>query len=231
MIYERNSHGFSLLEILVSLFVVSMTATQIASLQKLISEQSRDHSLHVSVLQIASEKMEEVLQYDDVSELNHLVDLGEIQHSTSLTNFTLKWEVSNSASMYDADEDLRSVSLHLDWVDSQGEPQRFIYSKAINGASLLNAKNRLADLEAAIIESFIATNDVLYFDAKSDYKTNSFIIYNSELFSVTSADDAQYSSPRSVDRPNEVAEGWQSYGLINNPALANIDGLVTLHKE
>ncbi len=225
MTYQESAPGFSLLEILISLFVVSLTAAQIISLQKMVSEQNRDNAIHSYVVQIATEKMEEVLQYDSVSELDSLVNLGTITRSTALTNLYLNWEVEPIANIYSAEADLRCVKLLIEWADSQGNEQRFIYSQVINSGALLNTKNRLADLEAAIIESFIISKDVRYFEPQRNYQVGDFVIYNSELFSVTEAEQAADTPPRPVDKANELSEGWQSYGLINNPALANMDAL------
>jgi len=232
--------GFSLVEILVSLFVVSMAAVNITGLQQMVGEQNRDNFTHSAVLKLATEKMEEVLQYKFVADIEALPvqcpkDIPAKEEPCVVTDkqtntpLGLAWEVATLAAAYDAGTDLREVKLRIDWQDSKGEQQFFTYSEQVNLAQLLNPNGGgPAAVEAAIIESFLKTNEVIYFEPKMGYKKGAFVIYNSELFEATAVHSVGNGHPRDVANPTVVSEGWKSYGSIDNAALAENPDLKTL---
>lgn len=224
--------GFSLVEILVSLFVVSMAAVNITGLQQMVGEQNRDNFTYSTVLKLATEKMEEVLQYKFVTEIEDLPslcpkettpkeDLCVVKDKQTSTPLGLAWEVESAAS----GTNLRDVKLQIDWSDSKGDKQVFTYSEQVNLAQLLNPNGGgPAAVEAAIIESFLKTNEVIYFEPKMGYKSGSFVIYNSELFQATKPISVGNGHPRDVADPDaEDYNGWKSYGSIDNAALSDPD--------
>ena len=222
--------GFSLVEILVSLLVVSIAAVNISGLQQVVGGQNRDNFIHSAVLKLATEKMEEVLQYDLVAKLEALSDRlpEKITEQQTQTQLVLEWDVTTPDVIYAAGADVRDVKLQIDWQDSKGDQQAFTYSEQVNLAQLLNPNGGKAATEAAIIESFLETNEVIYFEPKMGYKKGAFVIYNSELFEATEVHSVGNGHPRDVDNPTVVADGWVSYGSIDNPELANNEDLATL---
>lgn len=215
--------GFSLVEVLVSLFVVSFAAVCITGLQQMVGEQNRDNFVHSAVLKLASERMEEVLQYGLVAEIEALDGLQEIiTEEQTETELILEWNIAAPDAVYNAGADLRDLKLQIDWLNSKGEQQTFTYSVQINLLRLLDPDGGLAAAEAAIIESFLKTNEVIYFEPKMGYKKGAFVIYNSELFEATAVNEVGNGHPRDVDNPGVVAEGWKSLGLIDDPELAGL---------
>jgi Tfp pilus assembly protein PilV len=218
--------GFSLVEILVSLFVVSMTAVNITGLQQMVNGQNRDNFIHNAVLRLATAKMEEALQRDSLAELDNAQEM--VTEEATNTELTLKWSIATPAALYSAGDNLRDVELQVAWNDSTEQQQIFSYREQVNLVGLLNQNGSSASQEAAIKESFIETNDVIYFEPKMGYKKGAFVIYNSELFEAIAVHSAGNGHPRDVDNPAVVADGWKSYGLIDNPALADNEDLATL---
>lgn len=225
----EKSRGFSLIEILISLFVVSFTAANISGLQILLNEQNRENTLHSLVQQLATEKIEEILQYASVNDLDSLPGLGSINVTRQFTDFTLNWDVSVPPINFEAPESVRKIALHIHWLDTKGGEKNYTYSQFVNLAQLHTLNTSLADMEAAIIESFLATNEVIYFENKMPYKAGAFVIYNSELFEATSSHLAGNGAPRNSQNANEINDGWTSHGLINNPVLTGNEKLTTLY--
>ena len=227
----RLKTGFSLVEILLALLVVSMASINIVVLQQTVSAQNRDNFIHHAALKLATKKMEEVLQYELVADITALDDSQEIViQGQPQTEFTLEWNVAIPDSHYDAGADMRDVQLQVTWQDSQQAEQTFTYSEQVNLAQLLNFDSSVSE-EAAIVESFIESNDVIYFEPKMGYKKGAFVIYNSELFEATGPHSVGNGHPRDNDNPTIVSEGWKSYGLIDNPALAENEDLQTLFAD
>lgn len=229
MLSLKETVGFSLIEILVSLFVVSFTAVNISGLQILLNEQNRENTIHSLVQQIATEKIEAVLQYKSVNELDSLAGLGSLTVNRQFTSFTLNWNVSLPPANFGAPTSVRKVALNIRWLDSKGLEQQYSYAQYVNLVQLHSLNISLADIEAAIIESFLASNEVIYFEDKMAYKQGAFVIYNSELFEATSSHRVGKGPPRDKHNVNEINAGWISHGLINNPSLTGNEKLTTLY--
>ncbi|ABM04815.1 type IV pilin [Psychromonas ingrahamii 37] len=211
MFKKTAQNGFLLVEILVSLLIVSLTAVNITGLQKLIVEQNRDNVAHTEVIALANQKMNELLSYNNATSLDALVDITE---TPGLTTFNLEWTViSDSASDPDESVNIRTVTLNIKWDNSKGSEQTYTYSEKINLTP-----------SRANIESVFETNNFSYFNPKKTYNNKDFVIYNSELFQFSAGN----SHPRDVNNPETVSDGWTSYGLINNKDLKNNSDLDTL---
>ncbi|MFT6927095.1 MAG: hypothetical protein ACJAZP_002724 [Psychromonas sp.] len=229
MLITTDNHGFSLAEILVSLFVVSLTAVNITGLQKLIVEQNRDNVAHTEVIALANQKINELLTYNNITAIDGLADISLATETPGMTSFNLAWGVTAVDLGAAAGENIRNVKLQIDWDDSKGDKRSYDYTEQINLALLLSPSgNDPTSMEAAIVESFLETNDVIYFEPKMGYKKGAFVIYNSELFQATEIFSAGNGHPRDVDNPETVSDGWTSYGLIDNPELAKNPDLATL---
>ena len=218
-----DNSGFSLVEILVSLLVVSLTAVNITGLQKMIVEQNRDNVAHTQVIELANKKINELLTYQNVADIDGQDNVTLPPENPGMTRFDLAWGVTSLDASEEAGADIRNVTLQIGWDNAKGKKRSYVYSEQVNLALLLSpSSDNRTSREAAIIESFIETNDVIYFEPKMGYKKGAFVIYNSELFEATEVFSAGNGHPRDVDNPTIASDGWKSYGPIDNPELANI---------
>lgn len=225
----KTESAFSLIEILVSLLVVSLVAANISGLQRLVIEQNRENTVHVTVIELALEKMEEVLKLDDISDLEKLHGTEE-SVTKGYANFNYSWKVLDNIA--NAGEDIRTVELTINWKDVKGDEQSFTYAEQMNLNLLLNDGTAGSTSDTAgIIISLLETNDVIYFDPKMGYKKGAFVIYDSDLFVATSVHSIGNGSPRHNEVPAESDSGWFNYGRIDNPELANNPDLATLFAE
>lgn len=217
--------GFSFVEILISLFIVSITAVNITRLQQMVGGQGRDNFIYGVVLKLATEKMENTLQLELIADLDALDGSQEVI-TENQTELALEWHISTPTSQYDAGVNVRDVVLQISWEDSKGDQQAFNYREQVNLMQLLEMDNGTADI--VTLESVLKTNDIIYFESQMGYKEGAFVIYNSELFKATEAHLIGNDYPRDIEDPSVVSEGWESYGLINNPQLAENADLVAL---
>jgi len=219
--------GFSLIEILVSLLVVSLASFSIVGLQKMVGHQSRDNFVHGTVLKLSIEKMDNVLQFQSLLDVEALEGTVEtITEPETQTNFNIEWHVTEPDLMYAAGDNVRDIEIKISWEDSYGKSQGYTYREQINLRHLMTLT--AGDNSAPIIESVLESTEHLFFDEKEAYHVGAFVIYNSELFEATSAHFAGETVPRDMADPSVVSEGWKSYGVVSNPALASNPDLVAL---
>ncbi|MFT6984290.1 MAG: prepilin-type N-terminal cleavage/methylation domain-containing protein [Psychromonas sp.] len=227
MLISGKYSGFSLVEILVSLVVVSLAAANVFGLQKMVGEQNRNNVTHTAVIALATDKMEEVLKsasIDAVDLLNGKTD--SVTLGLSETKFNYKWLIAGLGS--EVGDSIREVTLQISWEDAKGDAQTFTYSEQVNlNLELKGGAAWEPTPPLDIIISLLETNDVIYFEPKMGYKKGSFVIYNSELYEATSVHSVGNGHPRDVADPNEDT-GWKNYGPINNSELANNPDLATL---
>lgn len=233
-----NTKGFSLVEILVSLIVVSLTAVNVVGLQKKVSQQQRNNLAHTAVLALATEKMEEALALATLTELTALHNTSETGLQIGNTAFTVQWKVTDISGLgTSVGNEFKKVNMEISWLDALGKTQYYTHSGQINLALLLSGASnvKIIDQLAGIIPSTLQTNEVIYFEPKMGYKKGSFVIYNSYLYKATSVHSVGNGHPRTVIDPEtgieEGSGGWHSYGRIDNPELANNPDLATLFLE
>jgi len=84
--------GFSLVEILISLFVVSITAVCVIRLQKEITDQTRDTYIYSAVLNIAMSEIDDKIQGRTLADIDTLNGIKK-QRILAQTNteLTLDW--------------------------------------------------------------------------------------------------------------------------------------------
>lgn len=217
---QTQQGGFSLVEILVSLLVVSLAAANISGLQQMVIEQNRNNTVHVNVIELALEKMEEILQFDDIADLTAL---GGTEESVTkgYTTFSYEWLFSDVTSV------AATAELTISWADVAGTQQRFSYSKQITLAMLLKGGGAgSADEFPNTIVNMLGSNKVSYFEPKMGYKMGAYVIYNSQLFEATSVHSVGGGSQRDVPVPTsavgEDTGGWENLGRIDNPELATL---------
>lgn len=238
MLIKYNHLGFSLVEILVSLFVVSITAVNISGLQKLVGDQNRDNFSHTAVVELATKKFEEVMELQTIAEVDQLDDTNTPEVvSVGNTSFDLLWSV---APVTGGGNELRAVELNITWSDAIGDEQTFTYSEQISLAMLRDAYGEnTGDGFENTIDNLLKTNKVGYFEANMGYKNDAYVIYNSQLFHSTAVhsvgngeSDARAIDPpisyaygsgqQSGDRIATVSDGWENLGRIDNADLASL---------
>lgn len=230
----KTNKGFSLIEILVALVVVSLTAVNVTALQKKVSDQQRDNIAHSSVISMATEKMEKVLAMTNVEDLVAKDSTSETDVAVGHTNFNVAWSIDAVASEMNAGDDFKKVGMDISWLDARGNTQNFTHSGHVNLALLLSGAsgNEISDQLAGIIASELNTNEVIYFEPKMGYKKGAFVIHDSYLYEATSVHSVGNGHPRTVTDPSSgtetASDGWLSYGRIDNPDLANNSDLSTL---
>jgi len=219
--------GFSLVEILVALVVVSLAAANVFGLQQMVTEQNRNNFAHTAVIELATNKMEEILKAENVDAVDLLNGkTGIATLGLSATEFNYQWLIAELGG--EVGDSLRKVTLQIQWDDAKGDLQTFTYSEQVNlNLELKGGAAWEPPPSLDIIISLLETNDVIYFEPKMGYKKGSFVIYNSELYEATSVHSVGNGHPRDVADPN-VDTGWKNYGPINNPELANNPDLATL---
>lgn len=222
---RKTDLGFSLVEILISLLVVSLAAVNISGLQKMVADQNRDNFSHTSVIEIVTERLEEVMQVDDMQDI---VDLdGDVLTYTSRgTEFTLTWDIQ-LVSGASSTSPVRDVEVAVGWLDAKGDAQTFTYSRVISLPMLLEGAGGQGGEEfSSLIPNLLNTNTVDYFQSKKGYKKGAYVIYNSQLFEATSVHSVGNGQQRDVTPPIDtdgvVASGWLDLGRIDNADLAQL---------
>lgn len=217
------SNGFSLVEILISLFVVSLAAVNITVLQKVVGDQSRDNFSHVTVIALVSDKFEELMQYE---QLQHVMDLDGTSSSINSrgTKFDFKWTITKLADTTNLSP-IRSVSIAVTWLDTAGSRQTYIHSEQLSFAMLLKGAGLQRGLRT-IVPNLLSNAQVNYFEPRMGYKMGAYVIYNSQLFQATYVHsvgngDARVIAPP-IDKHGVVANGWEKLGRIDNKALADL---------
>lgn len=229
-----KNNGFSLVEILVAMFVVSLTAVNITGLQKMIANEQRDNLSRSLLLSMATEKMEGVLTMATLAELEAMSGAHETDISLGHTTASITWDVSSVDAAYNANDDFREVTMDIEWKNAKNEDISYSYSEQVNLDLLLSGASgsEITDPLAGIVISTLNTNDVIYFEPKMGYKKGSFVIHDSYLYQATSVHEVGNGHPRTVTDPDtgisEGSDGWYSYGPIDNEELANNEDLATL---
>jgi len=215
-------YGFSLVEILVSLFIVSITAVNISGLQKVVGQQTRDNFTHALVVQFVSEKFEEVMQYDQLHYLLALNGTGA-NFSSQGTDFYFKWAIAHLEGV-PSSSPIRTASLTITWLDSHAITQTYSHSKHVSLA-LLREEVAGGHFEHTV-PNLLETDKVSYFEAKMGYKMGAYVIYDSQLFQATEVHDVGNGAARHLLPPitqgGVVSEGWDKLGRIDNKELARL---------
>jgi prepilin-type N-terminal cleavage/methylation domain-containing protein len=219
---ELSPHsGFSLVEILVSLFIVCLVAVNISGLQKMVSDQSRDNFYHLAVIKLVTGKFEEIKKQNN---MQNIIDLNNstLTHTEHDTIFLLQWNIAmvSGASMTSP---IRDVQVTITWPDARGETQTFIYSELISLMMLLRGVGDEQEHFSYQIPNLLETNNINYFDSKLGYEIDAYVIYNSQLFKATTA---HFPSNDGIDFPvnNEgvVSGGWENLGQVDNSELSSL---------
>ncbi|WP_160064086.1 type IV pilus modification PilV family protein [Psychromonas sp. L1A2] len=221
--------GFTFIEILMSLIVVSLTAVSISGLQIKVAEQQGNNIAHASAISMATAKVEEMISLLDPDDLIALHNSSEANVQVANTEFSILWNISNVASEYNAGDDFKQIKMDISWVNNEGNVQYYKHLQQINLGSLLSSADTLFP---TIVTTNISSNQIIYFDPNIEYKEGAFTIYDSYLYQATSDYSIGSDAPQATIDPDTglfiSRNGWQSYGQIDNANLLNNSNLASL---
>ena len=221
--------GFTFIEILVSLIVVSLTAVSISGLQIKVAEQQGNNIAHASAISMATAKVEQMISLLEPDDLIALHNSSEANVQVANTEFSILWSISNVASEYNAGDDFKQIKMDISWVNNEGNMQYYAHLQQINLGSLLSSSDKLFP---TIVTTNISSDQIIYFDPKIEYKEGAFTIYDSYLYQATSDYSIGSDAPQSAIDPDTglfiSSGGWQSYGQIGDANLLNNSNLASL---
>ena len=221
--------GFTFIEILMSLIVVSLTAVSISGLQIKVAEQQGNNIAHASAISMATAKVEEMISLLDPDDLIALHNSSEANVQVANTEFFILWNISNVASEYNAGDDFKQIKMDISWVNNEGNVQYYKHLQQINLGSLLSSADTLFP---TIVTTNISSDQIIYFDPNIEYKEGAFTIYDSYLYQATSDYSIGSDAPQSTIDPDTglfiSSGGWQSYGRIDDANLLNNSNLASL---
>ena len=221
--------GFTFIEILMSLIVVSLTAVSISGLQIKVAEQQGNNIAHASAISMATAKVEQMISLLDPDDLIALHNSSEANVQVANTEFFILWNISNVASEYNAGDDFKQIKMDISWVNNEGNVQYYKHLQQINLGSLLSSADTLFP---TIVTTNISSDQIIYFDPNIEYKEGAFTIYDSYLYQATSDYSIGSDAPQSTIDPDTglfiSRNGWQSYGQIDDANLLNNSNLASL---
>lgn len=229
--------GFSLIEILVSLIIVSLTALNMTGLQKKIADQQRDNLARAAIISLVTEKIEKLLSMVNLAQLIAMHNTSETNLQLGNTEFAIHWSVEEADTSFNHGGDFKDVIMDISWVNAATETQHFIHSQQINLALLISGEPELeASYQlAGIIASSLNTPEMIYFDPKVEYNKGAFVIHDSYLYQATASYSVESAYPHTIINSGTgivtSSDGWQSYGMIDNPELENNNDLGVLFPE
>lgn len=204
------NNGFSLIEILVSLFVVCLAAVNIVGLQKMVNEQNRDNFYHSAALTIVEQYFETFLQSGSESDLVTVID-SSLSEENQSPIFTLLWGYSGLT------YGLTKITLTVSWTDTSGSSQSITYSNIMSESLFLENVNGGID---HLIANSLNTNQVSYFDTTTVCKEDGYVIYDSQLFQATADHYTEHIAP--INSEGVVSSGWELKGDVNDESLASL---------
>jgi len=224
-----KAKGFTFIEILVSLIVISLTAVSISGLQIKVAAQQGNNIAHASAISMATAKIEQMISILEPDDLIALHNTSETNMYISNTAFSILWSISDVTSEHNAGGDFKQVNMDITWQNNEGNLQRFIHSQQINLSLLLSSSDKLFP---TVITTNLSSDEIIYFDPNIEYKEGAFVIYDSYLYQATSDYSIGNDAPQVVTDPNTDLfinhDGWQSYGQIDDADLINNSNLAAL---
>lgn len=218
LLMKKLNQGFTFIEILVSLIIVSLTALNMSGLQIKISQQQNNNIAHASAISLATSKLEALLNINTTNDILALHNQVETDIQLANTLFSIEWEIINVTSDFNADNQFKEINLHISWSNNLGEVQRVVYTQQINLATLISEQfeQQTDALFPEIVTPNITISEMLYFDPNKEYQTGDFVIYNSHVYQANGYYSNNSTPPNySVDSSSENQRGWDSYGQID----------------
>jgi len=225
--------AFSLVEILIALIVVSLTAVNMHGLQNKVAQQQRQNIAHALALSIATEKMEKLLSLNNTSELNNISEFNSPENTQA--EYSINWNIKTIGEEYAAGDNFKEVALTMNWLNAQGGHQIFKHSQQVSFNPVISNQtesDHYGQLPNLIVSS-LTNHEMIYFEENKNYKKGDFVISDSYLYQATGNYSALKGSKPSImvdpETGNQIsAEGWLSYGQVNNQNLSNNSDLAVL---
>ncbi|WP_181817770.1 type IV pilus modification PilV family protein [Psychromonas sp. B3M02] len=215
---NKENQGFTFVEILVSLIVISLTALNMSGLQIKIAQQQNKNIAHAQAISLASTKLEGLLKINDVDDLLALHQQVETDITLASSVFSIEWEIKSVADDFNANNQFKEINLHVSWSNSLGEVEGVVYSQQINMASILSEQfeQQVKKGFSNIVAPSTTLNEILYFDPNKTYQVGDFVIYNSHLYQ-TNGLYSQLSTPLISGSDNSELEvvGWDSHEQVD----------------
>ena len=216
----KSTQGFTFVEILVSLIIVSLTALNMSGLQIKISQQQNNNIAHASAISLATSKLESLLSINTPNDILALHNQVETDIQLANTTFSIEWKINNVDNDFNANNQFKEINLHVSWSNNLGEVQRVVYTQQVNLMTVMSAQfeQQVEALFPSILIPSVAINEMLYFDPNKKYQAGDFIIYNSHVYQVNG-----HYSHNSIPPVNstDAKIGWDSYGQIDQLDLFN----------
>ena len=234
---KAKNNGFSLIEILIALIVVSLTAVNITGLQKKVTDQQRDNIARTGMMSLVAGKMEQVLSLADINQLSDLHNVSETDIDVANTNFSVSWAIADVAAGFDHGGDFKQVMMEVSWLNAQGEVEDFTHAQQVNLTLLTSETNNASSSNpyAKKIASSIGLNEFIYFQPKLEYQQGAFVIHDSYLYQASADYAMDLEHPHLITDPDtgitSASEGWIGFGVIDDPTLSSNDDLAELFME
>lgn len=121
---QRTPHtkpdGFSLIEVLVSLVILSVGLIGTAKFQAAVLKNSSDSQARSEAITIAQGKLEEFKSFESIAVYNNIESsLASTVVAGTNANYNLDWDVTENTS-----PDYLAITVSVAWSDSVGMPQQ-----------------------------------------------------------------------------------------------------------
>jgi len=214
----KKVQAFSLIEILIALVIVSLTAANMYGLQQKVSFQQGDNISYVDAIAVATKEIEKVLSVSNIESLMALSEGENTELQLANTIFEQSWSVHEVGEQYHAGDSFKEVCLVLTWISRTQREQTFQHCVQVNLAQITGEEKQGEQASKAVIFSEFAAQEIEYFNANKQYLNGDLVIYDSYFYQSLSD-----SSTIGI-APTLTNDRWQRLGKIDNPqALSNIE--------
>lgn len=214
----KKVQAFSLIEILIALVIVSLTAANMYGLQQKVSFQQGDNISYVDAIAVATKEIEKVLSVSNIESLMALSEGENTELQLANTIFEQSWSVHEVGEQYHAGDSFKEVCLVLTWINRTQREQTFQHCVQVNLAQITGEEEQGEQASKAVIFSEFADQEIEYFNVNKQYLNGDLVIYDSFFYQSLSD-----SSTIGI-APTLANAHWQRLGKIDNPqALSNLD--------
>ena len=132
LIHHKKSSGFSLIEVMVSLVILSVGLIGTAKFQTAILKSGSDSQARSEAITIAQSKLEELKSYNTLAAYNDIQSSAYLISEAEDAGETLEFVVAGTSASYNLDWSITEnitpnyleVAITVDWQDSMGSPQQ-----------------------------------------------------------------------------------------------------------
>jgi len=132
LLQHKKSAGFSLIEVMVSLVILSVGLIGTAKLQTAVLKSGTDSQARSEAVTIAQSKLEELKSYNTLTAYNDIQSSAALISEAAGNGITLEFTVAGTSASYNVDWSIventtpnyLEVSVAVAWQDSMGSPQQ-----------------------------------------------------------------------------------------------------------